>query len=170
MALKNKYSIADGIKRLSGRAQYELFLAECLGVQKLTYKLNISVPYLGLAGQIDYHPASSSDKKFTIWPRVGSMVVVGRMEGSDQLFVVSVINPDVVELNGNAFSMVKGESLKVEVEKLKAAVNQIKSAIQGAAVAPGDGGAVFKANILAALAVFDTGNFSQILNEEVKHG
>jgi hypothetical protein len=172
MTLKNQYTIGEGIKKLAGKKkQAERMMAVVESVNKSAGTLVVSVAYLGLENiTINYHPAEIGGKKFTLWPVVGSTVALARLEGSDELHVAHVITPDVVELRGGDYSMVKGEDLKIEVEKLKAAVDQIKTAIQNAPVVTGDGGASFKASILASLSVFDTGNFTQILNEKVRHG
>jgi len=172
MTIRNKYTIAEGIKRLAGKgAKPTLLLAEVLGVNKSTGVVRLSCEALGIQDmEVDYYAAVIGGSKFTLWPTVGSAVVIGNIEGSDQYYIVSVIAPEVVELRGADYTMLKGNEVKLELEKLKAALEQIKTAIQNAPVAPGDGGASFKAGILAALSVFDTGNFSQIINDKVKHG
>jgi hypothetical protein len=113
-------------------------------------------------------------------PKIGSFVICGKLENENDVFVmvpgevtkyiIKCSDGGVIELNGNGSSMVKGETLQTEVNKLKAAVELIKSAISGAAVVPGDGGAAFKTNLISALAAMNSGDFTQILNNKVKHG
>jgi hypothetical protein len=167
MSLKTKYSIKEGIERLAGKKAPEHYLAEVVAVNKSAYTLTVDCAYLGLVAQpIAYHPATSSANKFTIWPVVGSMVVLARLEGSDQVFVASVINPDVVELNGAAFSAVKGEELQAEIQKLKQVVDSLLFVITGTPV-PASG---FQAALSAAVVGQTTGNYNNILNPKVKHG
>jgi hypothetical protein len=172
MTLKNKYTIAQGIKRLAGKQLPQLYLAECISLQKSTYRLTVSVPALGFVTQINYHPATSNVNRYTLWPRVGSMVVLGRLEGSDQLFVLSVINPEVVELNGAQFSAVKGETLRDEVNKLKATVDALLAVIRGTPIPePGNSApSALQIALNTAASGQTTGSFTNILNTEVKHG
>lgn len=175
MTLKNKYSIAEGIKKLAGnKRQTDLLLAEVKSVNKDNGILVIDCPWLGLTDlTINYHPATTQGKNFALWPVVGSPIVVGKLEGTDQLFVVGVITPEVVELRGGDWSMVKGEEIKAEVEKLKSLVDALISVINATPgiPEPGNGSpSAFQAAIKSAISGKSTGDYSNILNEKVKHG
>lgn len=77
-----------------------------------------------------------------------------------------------LELNGTDFGgIVKADELKTQLAKMTARIDGIINAIQTAAVAPADGGATFKTNMVATLATLQNKeDFSQIKNDKVQHG
>ena len=112
-----------------------------------------------------------------IIPKVGSMVMVGANNKHAQV-LVSVDEPqevyintiDKVYINGKDYSMVKAETLQEELVKLNANVELIIAAINSAVVGGADGGALFKTNLIGTLVAKQMVNFSQIKNENIKHG
>ena len=85
---------------------------------------------------------------------------------------VACRNDGTVELFGrDAGGVVKAEELKREPDKMTARIDAVISALRDSPTAPQDGGATFKAAIVAALnAIRDRENFAGIESEEVKHG
>ena len=77
-----------------------------------------------------------------------------------------------IELNGTDFGgLIKIEELKKELAKMTARIDGIINAVKTAAVSPQDGGATFKANMVASLeTLVNKENFSQIENKKVQHG
>ena len=85
---------------------------------------------------------------------------------------VIVHSDKTVELNGTDFGgLIKIEELKKELAKMTARIDGIINAVKTAAVSPQDGGATFKANMVASLeTLVNKENFSQIENKKVQHG
>lgn len=98
------------------------------------------------------------DGDATLWSKDGGFVIVR----SDK----------TVELNGTDFGgLVKIEELKKELAKMSARIDGIINAVKTAAVAPQDGGATFKANMIAFLeTLVNKENFAKIENKKVQHG
>jgi hypothetical protein len=105
-----------------------------------------------------------------IYPKVGSVILVGIVDRSNVFVMLQAGETDGVEINGAAFSMVKGEELKAEITKLKQTVDAIVMALKSWVVVPSDGGGALKAEITSALIGKETGSFSDILNDKVRHG
>lgn len=113
-------------------------------------------------------------------PKVGSVVLCGRFENENNVFIqktselskliLKCSDSGVIEMNGNKYSVIKGETAKTELEKLQAKVDLIINAITTSAVQSGDGGAVYKTNMTLALNAKVDADFTDILNKEVKHG
>ncbi len=119
----------------------------------------------GNAGSFVFLPVCSTDGApeleegdACLWTKDGAFVIA---RGSGTL-----------ELNGTDYSgLVKADELKTQLDKMTARIDGIINAIQTAAVAPTDGGATFKANMIAVLATLQNKeDFSQIKNEAVQHG
>lgn len=98
------------------------------------------------------------DGDAALWSKDGSFVIVR----SDK----------TVELNGTDFGgLIKIEELKKELAKMTARIDGIINAVKTAAVSPQDGGATFKANMIASLeTLMNKEDFSQIENKKVQHG
>lgn len=77
-----------------------------------------------------------------------------------------------VEINGTDFGgLVKADELKSQLYKLSTRVDGIITAIKNSAVATNDGGATFKANMIAVLETLQNKeDFSQIKNDRITHG
>lgn len=171
MTTRNKYSIGQAVRKLSHKVKPQLLLAEVKSVNKQTGKLTVDCAFLGLENvKIDYHPATSSGNQYILYPAVGSMVVVGRLEGSDQLFVLSVIVPDEVWLRGGEWTTVRGDEAEREMKKLNSNINLLQQATRALAV-------VLDGLVMGTSVAFDTAmsaKQSQVLtdfkNEKVKHG
>jgi len=80
-------------------------------------------------------------------------------------------NNGTLELFGtDAGGIVKAAELKTQLDKLSARVDGIINALNSSPVTPTDGGASFKAGIVAALAALVKENFSNLESEKVLHG
>ncbi len=77
-----------------------------------------------------------------------------------------------LELNGTDFGgIVKADELKTQLAKMTTRIDGIINAIKTAAVAPQDGGATFKTNMIAVLeTLINKEDFSNIKNDKVQHG
>lgn len=77
-----------------------------------------------------------------------------------------------IEINGDDLGgIVKAEELKTQLAKQTARIDGIINAISNAVIAPQDGGAIFKANIVLALqGLQDKENFEKIESDKVTHG
>lgn len=73
-----------------------------------------------------------------------------------------------IDKGGIVQKSVKGESLQAQLNIDKAKLDALISAIQSAPVVPGDGGASFKASIIAAMAAIQSANYSNVLSEIFK--
>jgi hypothetical protein len=108
-----------------------------------------------------------------IIPAVNSLVVVGstRVNKTEKrYFIVQVAKAESIQLKGDQFSLTKTELLIEELNKTNAVVDAIKDTLLNWVVAPGDGGLALKTAFGTAITGKSTGDFSEIKNEEVKHG
>ncbi|MCA0428332.1 MAG: hypothetical protein LCH37_12945 [Bacteroidetes bacterium] len=108
-----------------------------------------------------------------IIPAVNSLVVVGssRINKTDKrYFIVQVAKAQSIKLKGNQFSLTKTELLVEELNKTNAVVNAIKDSLLNWTVLPGDGGGALKTLFASSITGKQTGDFSDIKNDEVKHG
>jgi hypothetical protein len=113
-------------------------------------------------------------------PKVGSFVICGKLENENDVFVmvpgevtkyiIKCSDGGVIELNGNGFSMVKGETLQTELNKLKATVQLILNAINSAVPVVDNSGAGLQTSMKAIIASAQDSDFGSILNNKVKHG
>jgi hypothetical protein len=85
---------------------------------------------------------------------------------------LSINTDDVLELDGNDNGgVVIGPELKTQLGYLTGRVDTIINAITNAAVAAQDGGATFKANMIAIIQAYtNKEDFSNIESDKVKHG
>jgi hypothetical protein len=114
-----------------------------------------------------------ADSGFVVIPTKGSFVVAVFL-GPANAFVVGFSDFDVIELggseNGNVAIITK---MADEIQKLTDQINAIRNALSSAPVVPADGGAAFKAGIVASISAvpFIPPNFTDetVGNEKVKH-
>ena len=73
--------------------------------------------------------------------------------------------------NGGSEVMANAQELQKQLNTMSARIDAIINAISSAPVAPMDGGATFKASLAGTLAphLANTENFSQILDDKIKH-
>ena len=128
------------------------------------------------------------DDYLVVFPTVGSTVLVQAIKDDpDDLFVTKVravseyrfkigemvfkSTSEGHEFNGGELGgMTITPELKTQLDVMTARIDTIIDAITNAAVAPTDGGATFKANMIATLeANPDKEDFSHIENDKVKH-
>ncbi len=76
----------------------------------------------------------------------------------------------ITEEGSTEYSMAKTEELITQLNKTNATVKALVKAIITSAVTPGDGGATYKANMASVLSAVEYGDFSEIKNENFKHG
>jgi hypothetical protein len=117
-------------------------------------------------------PGSDVSKSLLLVPKVGSQIIAGYVKEYNEYLMESMGEPESIRLGGTKYSLLKGEDLIEQVKKLQDTVDLIINAIRNALVSTGapDSGATFKANMISILATADSGNFSNLLNETVKHG
>jgi hypothetical protein len=113
-------------------------------------------------------------------PKIGSFVICGKLENENDVFVmipgevtkyiIKCSDGGVIELNGNGFSMVKGETLQSEVNKLRNDLNELIAKYNAhthiLTLSTGTGTAA----PTLTNAIQTSADFSQILNNKVKHG
>lgn len=71
--------------------------------------------------------------------------------------------------NGGSETTANATNLKQELTKMSARIDGIIQAITASAVAPMDGGATYKANMAAAVSALQKENFSQMIDDKIKH-
>lgn len=111
-------------------------------------------------------------KQLAIYPKVGSLVLVSYIFlKSDECTVIKYSEVESLLLNGNEFGgLVKADVLIAELNKTNALVTAIAMALNTWVVAPTDGGLALKTIVTTALAGKAVGNFTNIKNDNVKHG
>ena len=108
-------------------------------------------------------------------PKEGSYVIVTFLTRSTafvslftELDQIIIDVPEIVINGGKNKGLIKVDALQAEVSKLNANFEVIKQAVIGAATSPGDGGAAFKAALIAALQ-FQDADVTGTTNEKVQH-
>lgn len=71
--------------------------------------------------------------------------------------------------NGGSETTANATNLKHELTKMSARIDGIIQAITASAVAPMDGGATYKANMAAIVSALNKENFSQMIDDKIKH-
>lgn len=71
--------------------------------------------------------------------------------------------------NGGSETTANATNLKQELTKMSARIDGIIQAITASAVAPMDGGATYKANMAAVVSALQKENFSQMIDDKIKH-
>lgn len=109
-------------------------------------------------------------------PVIGSYVICGRLQNENDVFIVvpgeiskyiiKCTGAGKIELNGNSFSLVKGETLQTQITQLAADLNALILLYNSHThVIPSGTTAV-----TTMISNISSTDFSQILNESVKHG
>jgi hypothetical protein len=109
-------------------------------------------------------------KPFCLFPAEGSIITIGIIEGGKELVMIAATEVDSIYLGGKEFSMVKAETLTTELNKMKAQLDAVIQALTTWIVVPSDGGAALLTTANALLSPLPKPDFSEIKNEEVKHG
>lgn len=111
-----------------------------------------------------------------IIPAVNSLVVVGitRVNKTEKrYFIVQVAKAESIQLKGDQFSLTKTELLIEELNKTNALLDAMVQGINNFVAPPSpvpDGGLAFALFMRGLIVGKSTGDFSEIKNEEVKHG
>ena len=173
MTQKAELSIADCIKRLSGKGKVQTMGAKVKAVDAGKGMCTVVIDILDLEfDDIRLTAFESEDVKkcLLIIPKVNSYVLIGRIEGSDAWYLQQTTEVDEIHLAGKKYKSVNGETLQTQLNKLQAKVDLIINAITSSAVTTGDGGLAFKSNMAAVLSAAIDADFSQILNDKILHG
>lgn len=168
-----KYSIRDLINKLVIK-QPHLRLAEVVNVDraKKTCDAVCTSTDMELLGTRLMAIESDLTNRLVIYPKIGSVILVGIVDGSNTFVMLQAGETDGMELNGSEYSLVKGEELKAEITKLKETVDALVSVVKGAPITEAGSGAnsSLQLALKSAISGKETGSFSGILNEKVKHG
>jgi hypothetical protein len=110
-------------------------------------------------------------------PEKGSLVLAAQLGNQNNVMVIAVEKPEsvviagqLVKLNGDDFTLLKGAETLQELNKLKALVEGIRVALTGSPIIPLDGGLTYKTAITAAIASLPSPSFIDLENKTVKHG
>ncbi len=126
----------------------------------------------------------ATGNRIVIYPKIGSMVLCGRLSNSNSIYVLKVseiesihikIDDTDVVLNGSEIifnnglnTTAKADILKVELEKMSARIDGIIDALRNAS--PDSAGGTFKSTLIPLLAnITDTEDFTEIENTKIKH-
>lgn len=168
-----KYSFRELINKLVSKHPH-LRLAEVKSVDRAakTCDAVCLATDMELSGTRLMAILSEASNRFVIYPKVGSVIMVAIVDGSNIFVMLQAGEIDGMELNGDAFSMVKGEDLREQINRLKGTVDALVNGFNSwvPPVGAPDSGAALKAAMQTALTGRTTGDFSGILNEKVKHG
>lgn len=101
---------------------------------------------------VKYAVNANSNNGIIIKPKVGSQVTVSFL-GNNNGVITKIQEFETFTFDNGTNTLPVAESVLDRLNKIETALDNIFNAINGAAVMSGDGGAAFKTNILAALAV-----------------
>lgn len=143
----------------------------------------------GVADDLEYYDVLLSLGNATKYPVVGTKALIGLINNQAGLafmidcqeftrYLIEIesgfkidLNADEILLNGDGFGgLVKWNALKAELDKTKALVNAIKNALVTWVPVPTDGGTALKTIVTGSVAPVSAGNYSNLENENVKHG
>lgn len=127
-------------------------------------------PIDGSAGITDVRLMASASIGFLILPKDQSQVGISFI--NDNTAWVSMFSEvDEVQLNGVFYGgLTKTLELQIQLNKMNAQLQAVITAAEGWPVSPGDGGAAFKAAVVAGMTGLMPGDFTNIENNTVKHG
>lgn len=177
MSNKSELSIAECIRKLSPQSKVQTLGAKVVSVDANKGLCTVLVEILELEFddiRLTAFETDTPEKALLVLPKVGSYVLIGRIEGSDYWYLAQTTEVDEIRLGGKRYSEVKGETLQSELIKDNTILNVIYTAFKdGSAPTTADGGIYANALLTAlkaALAALPIGEYSQILNDKVKHG
>lgn len=143
----------------------------------------------GVADDLEYYDVLLSLGNATKFPVVGTKALIGLINNQAGLaFMIDCqeftrhlievesgfkldLNEDEILLNGDSFGgLTKHDALVSELNVLKNQVSSIISAFGAAAVVAGDGGATLKTSLVTATSTLPGPDFSDLKNNNVKHG
>lgn len=143
----------------------------------------------GVADDLEYYDVLLSLGNATKFPVVNTRALIGLINNQASLaYMIDCqeftrhlielesgfkidLNESEILLNGDTYGgLTKHDALVSELNKLKTQVSSIISAFGASAVTPGDGGATFKAALVAATSTLPGADFSNLKNDNVKHG
>ena len=133
----------------------------------------------------------SSDKKTIIKSEGGVLIQLGSVEGEITTLTIDIqgnlsyqdkhgnhitIEENLIQIHSGEIklgeeadqSLLLGNKTQTELNKSKIRIDAIIQAFSSAAVAPGDGGATFKAALILALSALNSENYSEILSSVSK--
>lgn len=162
--------------KVSGGRQAQLRFAECKAVDWS----NRTMTAKGVTDNTDYMEVMLGFGYCDIKPKVGSLCLVGIIEGQESLaFLVNAeevelvsIKADKIEYNdkANDSGLAIVPELRRQLETMTKRIDGIISAIKGGVPVAQDGGTALQKSIAAALdTITDKEDFSNIENEQIKH-
>lgn len=152
-----------------GRQGWQYFNAEVVSTNGETS--TIKVGSLSLTGVRNAASANGDALNVKISPTAGSTVLVADLSGGEmrELAIIAYSKIDSIVLDGGSLGgLVKGMELKTQLDKMSARIDGIADALKNSATAAQDGGAVYKAAIVAAIAGLDKEDFANIESEKYK--
>jgi hypothetical protein len=114
--------------------------------------------------------AVQGKESIVIYPKVGSDVLLGFVSGATAFVLMSGQVEEITINGGENKGLIKIEEMKKQLSLMSGRIDTIIQALQQSAVAPGDGGATYKAGINELLAtISQKEDFSHLEDEKIKH-
>lgn len=140
-----------------------------------------------VASELDMFDVALGLGSVCVRPKIGTKCLVGIIENHEGIgFLIYAeeaesieltangvkveIADEIVKLNGESYGMVKAKELQDELNKTKAVVDALVEAVSNTTPVQNDGGLALQSAIKLALSSLKTGDYSNIINEKVKHG
>ncbi len=122
--------------------------------------------------ELPYHNVALGLGAIMTKPAVGCECIIAILEAEDS--VAWLIHTDeadeIVFRDGENGGLTITPELKKQLDTMTKRIDAVYNAINNSAVAPGDGGATFKTNMVAVLStVTQKEDFSKIEDEKIKH-
>ncbi len=173
MSEKTELSIGECIAKLAGKGKVQTLGALVKSVDPDKGLCTVEIEILELEFDDIRLTAFETDdvsKCLLVLPKVGSYILIGRIEGSDNWYVAATTEVDEIRLGGKKYSSVNGETLQDEINTLKKDFNDhitdYNAHTHVLALSAGTGTAAPTTTVGTPSAA----DFSQILNDKVKHG
>lgn len=163
-------SVAEAIKRIAGKKDSGLVIGICKSVNVPGLTCEVLLEDEDLLVEVDLVFPSSATA-FVVVPSVDSVVQCLNIRNSDKLAFISCSSADKIMLRGEQYSLVKSEVLEVELAKINAFIAAFKQVLIVPILEAGNSApSSFQAACNVALSGLPDADFSNIANQEVKHG
>lgn len=172
-------NIADEIRKIvKPLIKAQIINGTVKSFDQSTWSIEVEIEGLKLPCRIK-SVINDGDKGICVQPKLGSNVLLGLIENKEEALVALKfdeiekykLDADVIEMNGNSYSIVKAEKLQQILSQHKAFIDAFKSILQTPIPEPGNASpSAFQAALNVALSSLQFPDGTGIENNTVKHG
>jgi hypothetical protein len=167
------------LKIVNKEVSPQLFVGKVTAFNSNDWTLTCDVDDLELDGIRVKAIINSNETGILVEPKVGSQVLLAKIENKKESLVALQfdevvkyrLNADLIELNGDDYSIVKAEELQQIMQTNKAFIDAFKNIVTGPPITqPANSTSTFQTALAVAIGALDYKDGQGIENETVKHG